>query len=105
MIVDDELEKKLQKHELAFQELAIKTDNLNQQVDELLAELNIFPEQLTTFIGNKENFSEENWQEIVKLRQELDEKLKRELANVRNPLKNKKTYSDRVVSQHWLYVR
>lgn len=105
MFIGDELEKKIQKHELAFKELMIKTDTLNQQVEELLAELNVSPEQLTTFIGNKDNFSEENWEMIVKQRKELDEKLLRELANIRNPLKNKKTYSERVVPQHWLFVR
>lgn len=105
MIFQDELEKKIEKHEIAFQELLIKTESLNQQINEFLDELNISEEQLSTFIGNKDNFSEENWQEINRLRQELDEKLKRELGNVRNPLKNKKTYSERIVQQHWLYVR
>lgn len=105
MVNIDALEKKIQKHELAFQELTIKIDSLNQQVEDLLSELNISPEQLTAFIENKENFSDENWQTIIQQRQEFEEKLKRELANIRNPLKNKKTYSERVVPQHWLYVR
>lgn len=101
----DELENNIQKHELAFQELMIKVDSLNEQVQELLAELGVTPEQLTHFLANQDNFSDENWQMINKQRQEFDEKLKRELANVRNPLKNKKTYSERVVPQHWLFVR
>ncbi|MBA3816847.1 MAG: hypothetical protein H0X29_10095 [Parachlamydiaceae bacterium] len=105
MFIIDELEKKIQKHELAFQELLIKTDSLNEQVDDLLGELKVSPEQLTAYIENKENFSEENWQIIVEQRQALDEKLKTELANIRNPLKNKKTYSERIVPQHWLFVR
>lgn len=105
MIIADELEKTINKHELAFQELVIKTDSLNQQVEELLEELNVSPEQLSAFIGNKDNFNEDNWQTIVKQRQELEDKLKRELANISNPLKNKKTYSERIVPQHWLFVR
>lgn len=105
MLIADELEKKINKHELDFQELVIKTENLNQQVEELLTELNVSPEQLSAFIGNKDNFSEDNWQTIVKQRQELEDKLKRELANIPNPLKNKKTYSERIVPRHWLFVR
>lgn len=104
MLISDDLEKKIEKHEFAFQELLIKVDALNQQVDDLFSELNVTPEQVTAFISNKENFTEENWQTIMEEKQKLESKLKMELSNIRNPRKNQETYSKRVV-QHWLFVR
>lgn len=105
MLPADELEKKIQKTELSIQELSIRLDSLNNQIKELLTELNVSPEQLTAFVEKKENFTEENWSSLAQQRQLLDEKLQRELANIRNPLKAKKTYSERKIEQHWLFVR
>lgn len=101
----DELEKTIQKNELAINELSIRIDSIASQVDSLLMELNVSSEQLSAFLENKENFTEKNWNDLLKQRQELDEKLKRELANIRNPLKTKKTYSELKVQSHWLFVR
>lgn len=101
----DALEKAIQKNELAIQELAIQIDSVASQVDAFLTELNITAEQISAFIENKDNFTEENWNTLLQQKQELEAKLKRELANIKNPLKTKKTYSERNVQQHWLFVR
>lgn len=100
-----QFEAHVQKNEQAIEELAIKIDALNRDVDTLLKELNVSPQQLTTFLDNRDHFTEENWTMILQQRKALDEKLLRELVNISNPKKTKKAYSDRHVQPHWLFVR
>lgn len=105
MSLEAMLEKQVEKNAQTIRELAIQIENINRQTEELLKELNVSPDQLTTFINNKDAFSEENWNALTAQRKALDEKLLLELANVRNPLKAKKTFQDRQVQPHWLFVR
>lgn len=100
-----QLEAHIQKNEQAIQELAIQIEVLNRDVHELLKELSVSPEQLTAFVENKDNFSEENWNTLLEQRKALDEKLLRELQNVSNPQKTKKTLKTMNVQPHWLFVR
>lgn len=102
---DIRLEAHIQKNELAIQELAIRIEALDRDVNQLLTQLNVSPDQLTTFIGNKDNFSEENWNTLLEQRKALDEKLLRELLNVSNPQKTKESLKTLNVQRHWLFVR
>lgn len=102
---DDELEQQINRNEKTMQELAIRIENLDRQVDEFLTELQVTPEQLSALLEKKEKFTESNWQELIKQKQELDDKLNRELKNIRNPLSAKKTYSERKIGNNWLFVR
>ncbi|HEV8052507.1 MAG TPA: hypothetical protein VGP47_08430 [Parachlamydiaceae bacterium] len=102
---DSQLEAQIQKNELALQELAIRAEALDRDVDGLLSQLNVSPEQLTTFIENKDNFSEENWNSLQELRKALDEKLLRELLNVSNPKKTRDSFKKMNPQPHWLFVR
>jgi hypothetical protein len=99
------LETHIQKNELAIQELSIRMEALNRDIHELLKELNVSPEQLTTFLENKDNFSDDNWHTIIEQRKILDEKLLKELQNISNPQKTKKTFKTMNVQPHWLFVR
>jgi hypothetical protein len=105
MIHSDDLERNINKNEMAIQELAISLESLNLQVDDLLNELEVSAEQLSAFVENKENFSEENWKHLLKQKKDWNEKLQLSLDNIRNPLKAKKKYAERKVEQHWLFVR
>lgn len=98
-------EQKMQQQKKKIQEMELRIANLDEEVEELLESLKVSPEQLTAFLSNKENFTEENWNEVAKQKKELEEKLKRELDNVRNPIKSKKTYSSLHVQRHWLHVK
>lgn len=102
---EQNLEKVIIKNDLSLQELMIRIDSLDREVKTLLSELSITPEKLSTFIDNQDNFTDENWQELQKQRQLLDEKLSKELLNVRDPRKVKKHQDDRNVQRHWLFVR
>lgn len=101
----DELEKKIEKNNQSINELAIRIETLNRHADELFNELSVTGEQISTFIENKDHFTEENWNTLIEQRKALEEKLLRELANIRNPQKIKKTLSELRVQPHWLFVR
>ncbi len=105
MLLPQDLDDQIQQAESKLEALAIRMDNLDREADELFADLKVTQEQLDAFIGSPLNFTQENWVQIQELKKELDDKLKRELANIRDPLKIKKAYSERNIGQHWLYVR
>lgn len=102
---EDELEGHIQKNEKAIQELSIRIEALNNDIDELLNELKVKPAQLTAFIENKANFSDENWEALQAQRKTLDEKLLRELVNISNPKKTRESFKQMNVQPHWLFVR
>jgi hypothetical protein len=105
MSSEEDLERHIQKNALAIDELVIRIETLNRQANDLLEELKVSPEQLSAFIEKKDYFTEENWKTIEQQRKALDERLLRELANIRNPAKTKKTLAERHVPAHWLFVR
>lgn len=105
MLKDKLVEEKIQKHEKHFQELVIRMETLNREVNDLFADLKATPEQINQFISNKANFSEEEWTELHNQRKALEEKLQREMDNIRNPQRLKKVYEERHVGNTWLFVR
>lgn len=102
---DDELEQQITRNEKTMHELVIRIENLDREVEEFLTELQVTPEQLSALMEKKEKFTEGNWQELIRQKQELDDKLNRELNNIRNPLSAKKTYDERRIGNNWLFVR
>lgn len=105
MLSHDNIEEKLNVNEKKIRELAIRHEKLDSDISSFLVDLEVTPEQLTAFISKQENFTEDNWQELQKQKQQLDEKLDVELKNVRNPLKSKKALASLHVARHWLHVR
>lgn len=105
MSLNSTLEEQIKKQEKRVQEIVIRMENLDRELDELFVDLKVTPEQLDTFISDKNNFTDENWEQLQNLRKVLEEKLQRELDNIRDPLKIKQTYSDRNVGRHWIFVR
>lgn len=99
--IDENIEKTQKK----MKELEIRNSKLDRDSVDLLTQLKVSAEQLTQFIDDKENFSEKNWEQLRKKRNELEQKLDTELKNVRNPKKTLKTLKERNVDHHWLFVR
>jgi len=91
--------------EKQIKELTIRMDNLDREVDKLLKDLDVTSEQLTSYVQNQENFTQENWQQLQEHKKQLIEKLDRELDNVQDPLQTKKAYTERQVGNNWLFVR
>ena len=105
MLNDEALEKKIEQNELAIQQLTLRVENLDRLANEMLEELDVSTEQINKFLNDKDNFCDENWEEILKQRKEFEAKLKKELDNIRNPLAAKKAFKDLRVERHWLFVR
>lgn len=99
------LEQGTKKNEALLKQLLIRVDSLDREIKMLLDELKVTPEQVSTYLSNKDNFTTENWEELQKERKANDEKLKRDLDNIRNPSKTKKAMADRHVAPHWLFVK
>lgn len=99
------LENKIRQNNSKITQLEIQLENMARQEEQLLMELKVTSDQLATFINKRDNFTEENWNELNKHQQELDTKLRRELDNIRNPLKTKRAYDSLHVQSHWLYVK
>lgn len=95
----------LRRKHIELMELMLRHENLKRQTEELLQELQITPEQLTTYIENKENFTEKNWNELQSERTKIEEKIQTEISSINNPLKAKKTYSEKNIPNHWISVR
>lgn len=105
MIANPQGEAHTLKNAQAIEELSIRIATLDRDVKSLLDELNVTPNQLTVFLNDENNFTEANWNTLLQERKALDDKLLRALVNVTNPIKAKKTYADRHVQPHWLFVR
>lgn len=105
MSSEHEIESHIQKNQQLIQEITIQIEALNRNINLLHDELQVSPEQLTTFIENKENFSEENWQNLIEQRKSLNEKLLKDLLNISNPKKRKDSLKSLNIQPHWLHVR
>lgn len=103
--IEDNLEQATKKNDAALQQLLIRIDALEREAKVLLDELQVTPEQVTTFMANPDNFTPENWDELQEQRKTLEDKLKRDIDNIRNPSKTKKAQADRHVQRHWLFVK
>lgn len=101
----DQPEEKLQNNERKIEELSIQFEALDREIHGLLQELNVTPEQLTQFVNTKQNFTDENWDQLQEEHKKMQEKLQVELQNIRNPQQMKKRYAERFVGNNWLFVR
>lgn len=103
---ENKIDQKLDQHEKKIKELSIQTDTLEREFDQLLADLKVTREQLRSYIANKDYFSEQDWVEMEKQKQELDQKLLLQLKNIVDPLKAKKSLHERKdVKPQWLFVK
>jgi len=102
---ETDVEKNHQKIALAIEKLELEIEAINRKTDELYQELNVKPEQMKCFLETEKAFTEENWVELQTLQKTLEDKLERDLANIRNPNKTKQNRASLNVRQHWLFVR
>lgn len=98
-------DQKLEQNNLKIKKIQSELESLDHKEEELLNSLNISSKQLTTFVNDEKNFNEENWNELSKQKIMFEERLNKEIGNIRNPGKLKKAYSSLNVQRHWLKVR
>ena len=93
-------------HEKQLKELVQKFESLNKEIDSFFEEIGTTVENVSTFMGNADNFDDETWDQMEQQRSLLNERLNRELANIRNPKRLEEKYSERhAIAPHWLFVR
>lgn len=105
MLETQDIDENFEKTQKKMKELEIRNSKLDQDSVDLLKQLKVSAEQLTQFIDDKENFSDKNWEQLRKKKDEIEQKLDTELKNVRNPKKTQETLKERNVDHHWLFVR
>lgn len=98
-------EQRIVKNTLAFEELMIQANGLDREIKTLLEDLKVSPQQLSEFISNQNNFTSKNWEQLQQQKAMLDEKLSRDLQNIKNPLQAKKKWTDRRAASNWILVR
>lgn len=109
------LEAQLHLYEKRLKELEIENIRLNSEIRELYATLKLTPEQIQSFLSNKQNFSVEQWKCLEELRKILEVQLQLNSLNHKNEkIKSNKTHSIlsknedielRHVAPTWLFVR
>ena len=99
------IEHRLDLNEKKIKELEVSHQKLRDLTQELHEILNLKPEQINHCLNDSSRFSDEHLEELKKLRTQLDEKLQKELSAIRNPKELKKTYQERQIGSHWLFVR
>ncbi len=101
----DSLEEKSRRNKQKLKELMIRNEKMDQDLDKLFNDYDINPDEVIDYLQKKENFTDKQWDEIGEAQQILDERLKVELKNVKDPRKTQQAQNDRLVRPHWLYVR
>jgi len=101
----DTLEQNKMRLDKKIKEICIQTEKLDKDIKNYFKENDINPVEVALYLENKENFTDEEWEFIQETRKKLDENLNLNLANIKDPRKAKKSYNDRLVAPHWLYVR
>jgi ABC-type Fe2+-enterobactin transport system substrate-binding protein len=101
----DNLEELVERQQKQIKELTIRIEMLDREIDHLHQELKLSPQQVSEFLQNKSNFSEVIWEELQKQKQILDEKLQKELENLRQPQKTKEKLKDLHLAQNWIRMR
>ncbi len=101
-----QIDEKIEQHEKKIKELSIQTETLEREFSQLLADLNVTRDQLRVYVENKSHFSDTDWEEMEKRKQELDQKLLLQLRSIVDPLKSRKALQgQKDIKPQWLFVK
>lgn len=99
-------EEKLDCKQKSLREISINLEKLDREYHELMTELNLEPHHIKNYIEEPSNFSEPIWELLKNEQKKLDAKLDLSLKSIKDPIKLKKTFSERgSVQPHWIFVR
>lgn len=106
MSFKEKLEEKINQTERKLNEFSIRLKKLDQELKQILNELELTPEQLKNYVQDPDRFTPPVWEQLQAEKKKWDEKINLEINSLSDPLKTKKTISERGnVQQHWLFVR
>ncbi len=83
-------------------DLDIEIEAMAEESREHFWELGISLEEIDVYINNPNHFSEETWELLQSNLSRLEEKLKRDLDNIRDPKATKASYKERQAPSHWI---
>lgn len=105
MFENHNIEQQIEKNENKIRLAELQIESLDKEIAQFISELKVTPQKLSVFIENQNNFTPANWDTLQQERKTLDEKLSRNLKNIRNPLQAKKAYAERKIDPRWLFVK
>ncbi|MEC7838532.1 MAG: hypothetical protein VX777_00680 [Chlamydiota bacterium] len=91
-----------------IREITILMEKIDRDIETFFFENNINPIEVAerlSKLSKQENVTEEEWENYQEARRIVSEELKIDIETIENPEKAKKSYNDRFVQPHWLYVR
>ena len=92
------------KNEKLLKELIKRSDEQEAWFENFYKEHNISKEEIFTFLSDPRNFDEKTWEAMQKMRLKFQEEIQRELDNIKDPLKTKKTYNELHNSKRWIPI-
>lgn len=105
MLEQKNIPEKIEKTEKKIKELEFSNQKLDSDIKEFLEELNVTPDQLTTFCTDSSNFNEKNWKELKNTQEDLEATLETAINSAHNPLETKKKLSEQIIANRWIYVK
>lgn len=99
------LEQKIQKTENTLNNLIKEIENLHQENQKLFSELNICPEQFSSYLENPDNFTQTEWDRLQEHKKKLDQKLDLSKNHIADPSQTRKAFNEIHASRNWLFVR
>lgn len=89
-----------------IRELEIRLETLRRHVNKLYSDLDISPEQLDAAFQKSENFSPDEWKEVLVLKKEIEARFTAAEKGVVNPRSTSRTRKDLgELQRHWIFVR
>ncbi|SCA63153.1 Uncharacterized protein SCG7086_AL_00090 [Chlamydiales bacterium SCGC AG-110-P3] len=86
-------------------ELAERNAQFDDEAKELLASLEVSPEQINALLKDSTQFTPNNWQQIQEQVRLLDEKIECEIANVPDPIRATNARNEQNIQQHWMFIK
>lgn len=99
------IEQNIENLEKRTKELTIENSNLSRLYSLMMGELKLTPEQIRQFFSNPENFTKEEWEEISSQKQQLNEKLERDLQQMIDAKTKKRRSKSDAPKPHWVLMR
>lgn len=105
-MIEQKLDEKIQRMDKRLKELAQLSQKIERDYQEMMKDLGLTPEELSKYFENRENFTQETWEQMEAEKKILDERLNLELDSLADPGKTKRSLSEKGrIMQHWLFVR
>ena len=89
-----------------FEQILDQFHSLNQEYQEILEKLDLSPSEIKTTVETKDNFSPDVWEWMQERKQQEQQSLERQLANLRDMSRTQEVLKkQQEVRPHWLFVR